>query len=190
MDNDQALELLGRIAQKDQRAMETLYRSYAGIVQHFASRTLNNPTDAVEVANEVFMEVWRKADAFEGRSAVRTWLLSITHNKAVDLVRRKARHDSNVDLDDQHDIKDEGLFCDAERLQENRDYREHLEHCMQGLKDGHRQTVYLTFFEELSYPDVAQIMGIPAGTVKTRMMHAKKQLMACLKRLMPTPAGI
>ena len=185
MDNEKALVLIERIARKDERAMEEFYRAYAGIVQHFASKTLNNPTDAVEVANEVFMDVWRKADRFEGRSAVRTWLLSITHNKAVDLVRSKARHDGRVSLDEHIEIEDEGVFCNAERMRENQDYKSHLETCMKSLRSGHKQAVYLTFFEELSYSEIAQVIGIPAGTVKTRMMHAKQQLFACLNRLMP-----
>lgn len=186
MDDTRALQLMAAVAKKDERAMEELYRAYAGIVQHFASKTVKNPTDAAEVTNEVFMELWKGSASFEGRSAVRTWLLRITHNKAVDLVRKKSKHDGNVAMDDQHDLADESFSCSVERIHENSDHKRHLETCMQGLKEGHRQVVYLTFFEELSYSDIAQVISIPAGTVKTRMMHAKQQLMSCLQRLMPS----
>jgi RNA polymerase sigma-70 factor (ECF subfamily) len=59
----------------------------------------------------------------------------------------------------------------------------YVNHCLDELKSNHRQVVYLTFFEGRSYPEIANILQIPAGTVKTRMMHAKKQLMNCLTRL-------
>ena len=59
-----------------------------------------------------------------------------------------------------------------------------MRQCLDRLKDGHRQVVYLTFFEELSYPQIAEIMAIPHGTVKTRMLHAKQQLLQCLRRLL------
>lgn len=179
MDDQQARESLVRIGQGDERAMEQFYRAHASGVVQFAQRTLNNPTDAAEVVNLVMLDVWRKSASFEGKSTVRTWLFSMTRFKAIDLVRRKARHDGSEDLDDHHDI---ACDCDLLKARDGAEQKEKIAACMQTLKDGFKQVVYLTFYEGMAYPEIADIMGIPTGTVKTRMMQAKKLLMACLSR--------
>jgi len=179
------VELLQRIAKGDERAMQVFYEHYATAVYQFAYKTVINEADASEVLNEVMLEIWRKADTFAGRSKVKTWLLSITHNKAVDQVRRKSRHDMTDEFD--NDIGDMDLTTSDGSSLENAcvgaENSQHVKQCMTELKDGHRQVVYLTFFQGLSYPDIASILSVPAGTVKTRMMHAKQQLMTCITRL-------
>ncbi len=183
MEKQEALACLQAIANKDESAMERFYRHFSGAVFQFAMKTVNNPSDAAEVSNEVFLEIWRKAGSFSGQSKCRTWLMSITHHKAVDLVRKKAKHDKVDDIDQQVEQADENAACSLTRAQTNIQNRGKVEHCMGTLKDGHRQVVYLTFFEELAYPEIAAVLSIPAGTVKTRMMHAKKLLMHCLSGL-------
>jgi RNA polymerase sigma-70 factor (ECF subfamily) len=112
---------------------------------------------------------------------VRTWLLSITRNKSVDLLRRKRPTQS---LDDSDIIEEGDDRCELSMLTELTQQGAQVRTCMDKLKESHRQVVYLTFFEELSYTDIAEVMAIPAGTVKTRMMHAKQKLLACLQRLL------
>ncbi len=173
-------ELLSAIAQHSEVAMEQFYQRHSSLVYHFAMKTVNNGADAAEVMNEVMMDIWRKANSFSGKSKVKTWMLGITHNKAVDAVRRKARHDGQEELQEE---SAEAMQCSLQDAQSNVEDSRQVEHCMNTLKNNHRQVVYLTFFEGLSYPDIANILDIPAGTVKTRMMHAKQQLMQCLSRL-------
>lgn len=183
MDEMEARECLRAIENKDQRAMERFYRHFSGAVFQFAMKTVNNPADASEISNAVFLEIWRKAGSFEGQSKCRTWLMSITHHKAVDLVRKKSKHDKVDDIDDMVEQAEGEGMCSLVKAQENLQSKGHLAHCMGKLKEGHRQVVYLTFFEELPYPDIASVLSIPAGTVKTRMMHAKQLLMNCLASL-------
>lgn len=180
-------KLLQAIARGDQQAMEQFYHRHSSAVYQFAFKTLNNGADAAEVMNEVMMEVWRKATSFSGKSAVKTWLLSITHHKAVDTVRRKARHDASSEIPEQ---VDDDSHCSLELAQAGVEDSERVKKCLAELKDGHRQVVYLTFFEGLAYPDIAGILDIPAGTVKTRMLHAKNQLKACLARLLGSAAPV
>lgn len=172
--------LLRRIANQDEQAMEVFYQRHASAVFQFAEKTLRNPADASEVSNEVMMEVWRKAQTFSGGSKVKTWLLSIAHHKAVDAVRRKSRHDSNDPLEEEQVTS---MQCSLEDARAGAEDKTRIKHCMKELKQGHQQVVYLTFFEGLAYPEIANILDIPSGTVKTRMMHAKNQLMNCLSRL-------
>ncbi len=178
--------LLTRIANKEEKAMEIFYQQFSSMVYHFAMKTVNNGADAAEVTNEVMMEVWRKASAYNGKSKVSTWLLSITHHKAVDAVRRKVRHQADElepETYEQNQGQEAGLQCSLEAARAGVEDSEQVQRCMNQLKGGHRQVVYLTFFSGLAYPDIAGILEIPPGTVKTRMLYAKKQLMACLSRL-------
>ncbi len=183
MDEQAARICLQQIAEQNEAAMERFYREFFGAVFQFAMKTVNNPADASEVSNEVFMEIWRKANSFSGQSKCRTWLMSITHHKAVDLIRRKSKHDKVEDIDQHDDVAEDNPTCSLSNAQQNIQHRGKLEHCMGELKDGHRQVVYLTFFEELAYSEIAQVLSIPDGTVKTRMLHAKKLLMHCLSSL-------
>ena len=181
---EEDVSLLNRITSGDTVAMECFYKRHASAVYGFALKTVKNPVDASEVMNEVMLEVWKKSNSFGERSKVKTWLLSITHHKAVDCVRKKSRHDH--DSDDQIDLQsDENISCSLYELQEASENREHIKTCLGQLANGHRQVVYLTFYEGCSYPDIAATLSIPEGTVKTRMLNAKKQLLACLKRFLP-----
>lgn len=172
--------LLQRIANQDEKAMELFYQRHASAVFQFAEKTLRNPADASEICNEVMMEVWRKANTFSGGAKVKTWLLSITHHKAVDTVRRKSRHDSNDPMEEDVIVSPQ---CSLEDARSGAEDQQRIKRCINELKQGHQQVVHLTFYSGLGYPEIANILEIPAGTVKTRMMHAKDQLMNCLSRL-------
>lgn len=182
MSTDTDAQLLQRIAGGDQRALRQFYERFHGVVYQFSLRTLHNGADAAEVLNEVMLEVWRRAATFAGQSQVRTWLLSITRYKSIDLLRRKRPSE----LLDEASLEDEAAdeACPASLAIELGQQGAQVRQCLERLKDSHRQVVYLTFFEELSYPQIAEIMAIPNGTVKTRMLHAKQQLLQCLRRLL------
>ncbi len=173
-------ELMEGIRQQQESAMESFYRKYASLVYRFASRTLNSPMDAAEVVNEVMLEVWRKAHSFEGKSSIKTWLLSITHHKAVDLLRKATRHEHESD-----ELVDAAAdpVCPIHTLEKALSNEKYLNGCLQALSIAHREVVHLTFYQDLSYPEIAEILCVPAGTIKTRVMHAKKQLLACVSRL-------
>ncbi len=143
--------LLARIAHKEEKAMEIFYQQFSSIVYHFAMKTLNNGADAAEVTNEVMMEVWRKAAAYNGKAKVSTWLLSITHHKAVDTVRRKVRHQADELEPELYEQEQEaGMQCSLESARAGVEDSEQVQRCMNQLKGGHRQVVYLTFFSGLA----------------------------------------
>lgn len=184
MDQHDDLQLLEQIRSGSEAAMKRFYQRYADIIYRFALRTLQNPGDASEVVNEVLLQVWQKPDSFRGASSVKTWVLGITHHKAVDVVRRNRRHHDNHVSDEVIDLETDVapgcMLTDSHVMADNQRF---VRHCMQTLSEDHRQVVHLTFFEELSYPDIAGLLGVPLGTVKTRMMHAKNLLMNCLHRV-------
>ena len=170
--------LLARIARKDELAMKLFYDRHGGRVYHFLLRYLNNPVDASEVLNETMLEVWKVANSFEGRSQVTSWLFSIARFRAIDAVRRQGREPEQED-----ESAAEEIACPVGDAVEASQEKAWVQRCMEKLKDSHRQVVHLTFFEGLSYTEIAEVMGLPSGTVKTRMMHAKTQLQRCLDGL-------
>jgi len=174
-------QLLQRMAAGEQSALRLFYDRFHSAVYQFSLRTVNNSADAADVLNAVMLEAWQRAGTFAGQSQVRTWLFSITRNKSVDLLRRKRPSEL---LDESTQETADGDFCEYSAALELQQQGAQVRQCMDKLKDSHRQVVYLTFFEELAYPDIAEVMGIPLGTVKTRMLHAKQQLLQCLRRLL------
>ena len=170
-------ELLRRVAAGDQAAMKALYERHSASVFHFVRGRLGDAFEAADVMHEVFLDVWRMADRWEGRSSVKTWIFGIARNKAVDRVRRAVRTEVRE--------PDETVADDSpnpERLAEAASDAARLRACVEALADHQRTAIRLAFFEDLSYPEIAEVEGVPVGTIKTRIHHAKKLLMRCLTR--------
>lgn len=171
--------LLARIARGDRRALERLYRDHHGRIHAFILQRVGEPALAAEVLNDVMLALWRQAAQFQGRSKAMTWILGIAHHKAMDALRRRGRDAHLTDLDDAPEPSDE---ADVAAALAALDDGELLRFCLGKLSEAHRAVVHLTFFEDLAYPEIAEILACPVGTVKTRMMHAKRALRRCLER--------
>ncbi len=183
MNTDQHHILLDKIVQGDEHAMQEFYKELQGAVYAFAVSRLRNEFDANECTNEVMMEVWKTAERFEGRSTVKTWLLGITNFKVLDCLRKRKRHFAE-ELDEE---MTESLPNDDLPMQDVLmavDDAKLVRFCLDKLSDRHSQIVHLVFYEDLSYPEVSELIDCPEGTVKTRIFHAKQKLMDCLSRRM------
>ena len=169
--------LIGRIAKGDRLAMQALFARHQVRVYRFVLRLVGNPAAAEDVISEVFLDVWRQADRFEGRSAVSTWLLAIARFKALSAMRRKS--------DEELDEETAGAIADAaddpEVSIQKKDKGTALRKCLQALSADHREVIDLVYYHEKSVEDVAKIIGIPEATVKTRMFYARKKLSELLK---------
>lgn len=168
--------LIARMARGDERALAEFYDAFHGRVYAFALRVVREPADAAEVLNEVMLEVWRRAAQFEGRSRALTWVLGIAHHKSIDRVRgRRAQYVDEAALDAVADDAPPAVEVLA-RLEDG----ERLRECLERLSEAHRRVLHLAFFDDLAYPEIAEVVGVPLGTVKTRAFHAKQLLKACL----------
>jgi RNA polymerase sigma-70 factor (ECF subfamily) len=174
-DQDQAL--ITRIASGDRRAFELLFTKYGERVFRYAHRLISDVTKAEEVTNDVMLEVWKTAVRFEGRSKVSTWILGITRHLALNAVRRKTL--DTVDMDDAPELAD-SVQVEAAVEHDRSVLAEGLRAALGQLSPDHRDVVELTFFHGCSYQEIAEIVGCPEGTVKTRMYHAKRQLQELL----------
>ena len=169
--------LIGRIAGGDRLAMQALYARHHVKVFRFVLRLVRNEASAQDLISEVFLDVWRQADRFEGRSAVSTWILAIARFKALSSVRR--RKEAELDEEQAEAIED-GADTPDIALQK-KDTGEVLRRCLAKLSPDHREIIDLVYYHEKSVEEVAEIVAIPENTVKTRMFYARKKLAELLK---------
>jgi RNA polymerase sigma-70 factor (ECF subfamily) len=170
-------DLIERIAGGDRLAMQVLYARHHVRVYRFVLRFVRNEATAEDLISEVFLDVWRQASRFEGRSAVTTWLLSIARFKALSAMRK--RSEDELDEERAEAIEDEG--DDPEVIAQKRDKSNALRRCLAALSPEHREVIDLVYYHEKSVEEVAAIVGIPEATVKTRMFYARKRLSELLK---------
>jgi RNA polymerase sigma-70 factor, ECF subfamily len=164
--------LLGAIAAGDQRAMQVLYARHHVRVYRFVLRLTQHRSLAEDLVSEVFLDVWRRANSFKAKSQVSTWLLAIARNKALSAMR--------VRLDEQLDEHAAASFIDladdAETAMSKRDRSATIQKCLAQLSPVHREVLDLVYYHERSVDEVAEIVGAPVSTVKTRMFYARKRM--------------
>jgi RNA polymerase sigma-70 factor, ECF subfamily len=174
--SDEALVEL--IADGDKRAMQVLYGRHNVRVYRFIVRLTGNTTLAEDLVSEVFLDVWRQADGFEAKCQVSTWLLAIARYKALSALRRR----SEDQLDDVMAETIEDTADDPETVVYNKDRSTLVQKCLAQLTPAHREVIDLVYYHEKSVDEVAQIVGVPAATVKTRMFYARNKMADLLKQ--------
>ena len=169
--------LLESIAGGNRTSMHILYCRHNVRVYRFILRIVRDATTAEDLVSQVFLDVWRTAGQFQGRSQVSTWLLSIARFKALTAMRQRRFED--IDQEDVRQIPDDAET--PETSLDRNDTSAILRACVQKLSPAHREIITLVYYHEKSVEEVGQIIGIPQSTVKTRMFYARKQLAELLK---------
>ena len=163
--------LLARIAERDLRAFEALYRIYHPRLTRFLTNLLRRPQLVEEALNDTMMVVWKRPEAFNGKSKVSTWIFAIAYRTAL---KARSRYRSGPETPETPpEPWDE---ADPERQLGRRQVQSVLLAAMGQLSPDHRAVVDLTYFHEIDYRGIAEILDCPVGTVKTRMHHARKHL--------------
>lgn len=173
--SDQINQLVAAIARGDRQAFDQLYRGLERPLYRFVLLKLNDPHRSADIMHDVFLEVWRNAAAFRGQSSARTWIFAIAWRKAMEVHRRNDKVTYQETLPEQID---ESMDAPA-AISQAEDSRA-VRACLEGLSDEHRIALELTFFEEMSYPEIATVLAVPEGTVKSRVFHAKQLMVRCL----------
>jgi len=169
--------LIGRIANGDRLAMQVLFARHHVRVFRFVLRLVREEATAEDLISEGFLDVWRQAGKFEGRSQVSTWLLAIARFKALSVLRRKPEQE--LDEETAEAIEDTSDTPDV--VLEKKQKSDLIRKCLSGLSAEHREIIDLVYYHEKSVEEVAEIVGIPEATVKTRMFYARKKLAELLK---------
>jgi RNA polymerase sigma-70 factor, ECF subfamily len=164
--------LLRAIAAGDKAALQALYLRHKVRVYRYVLRLTGDAASAEDIVHEVFLDVWRQADGFKAKSRVSTWILAIARHKALSALR--IRPEQHLDERAANAIADSS--DDAEMITEQRDRGMIVRKCLSQLSAIHREVLDLVYYHEKSVKEVAQIVGVPASTVKTPMFYARKRM--------------
>src|SRR5947209_3663464 len=178
-------ELLGRHAAGERQALEELFRRYRQPAHRVAYRLLGNEADALDAVQEGFIKALTHLHTFQGRSTFKTWLLRVVSNAALDVGRLRGRREllsldgPEVRLGESgHPITDDDPSLGLERA----DLRQLLNQALATPPEAQRRTFVLHFEAELSYREVAEVLGISIGTVMSRLYYARQKLRAVLSQ--------
>jgi RNA polymerase sigma-70 factor, ECF subfamily len=166
---DDGLErLLALVARGDEQAFAELYRRVAAAVFGLVSKVVRDPAQSEEVTQEVFVELWRTASRFNpARGSARSWIMTCAHRRAVDRVRSA---ESAARRDDLAGRRDQGRPYDevVEQVETSLE-REHVRRGLEALTDLQREAVVLAYYGGYTHREIAELLGVPPGTVKTRL---------------------
>src|SRR6185503_11232311 len=174
-------DLMPLVERKDPNAFEVVYDRHGGAAFSLAYRIVGNRLVAEEVAQEAFLSVWRSGARFDrARGSVRTWLLGVVRNRAIDVLRRESGRAPTVSLELDTVPEQESRFepTDAEALR--RAAGREVRGALAALPDDQVKVVQLAYFGGLSHSEIAEVLGMPLGTVKGRMRLAMEKMRATL----------
>jgi RNA polymerase sigma-70 factor (ECF subfamily) len=164
--------LIDAIAAGDRRALQALYVRHNVRIFRFVLRLSGDSSLAEDIVADVFLEVWRQADGFKAKSRVSTWILAIARHKALSVLRRR----SDEQLDERAATSIVDPADDSEAMLCRHDRSAIVRKCLSQLSAIHREVLDLVYYHEKSVQEVAQIVGVPVGTVKTRMFYARQRM--------------
>lgn len=169
--------LISRARGGDREAFGALVEQYRDNVYRLAYRMCGNAYDADEAAQEAFVAAWRALPNFRGDAKFSTWLYRLTTNAAIDVMRREKRHQTvgdgeMVDVADDADSPQETV--------ERTEQQEAVQKALSTLSEEYREVLLLRYMEELDYAEIAEVLQLPSGTVKSRINRAKTALKTAL----------
>lgn len=168
-DDDQAL--IARILEREVEAFEELYRTYRPRLTRFLFKLVHRPQIVEEVMNDTLMVVWDRAHTFNGASKLSTWIFGIAYRKAMKALRRQ-----DDPVEDPWAEERVSLEPNPEESFGRQRAQMLLLRAISELSPEHRAVVEFTYFHEMGYREIAEIMKCPVDTVKTRMFHARRHL--------------
>ncbi|MCL6531802.1 MAG: sigma-70 family RNA polymerase sigma factor [Armatimonadetes bacterium] len=179
-------QLIERAKQQDESAFAQIVNLYADKLYNYIVRMLGNPHDAEDVLQEVFLRAYQGLPSFDGRASLSTWLFRIAHNLCIDHYRKQERRVKTVSIyQDNPDEADEGAeeweFPDTQTPDPmqavlDRELQEVVERALESLSPKLKSVLLLYDMEGLSYEEISQSLGIPMGTVKSRLHLARSEI--------------
>lgn len=175
--HDPDIALIHAMTAGDTGALDRLYARYGPAVFSYLATWLGSPQLAEEILQDVMLAAWKSAPGFRGESKVLTWLLTIARNRAINA--RRKRSPVLVPLDDVFEFAEQDTGP-LERIERN-SHQDAVRQALRTLPDQQREILVLTFYHQLSGSEIAAVLGISAGTVKSRLHRAKEMLRRTLQ---------
>jgi RNA polymerase sigma-70 factor, ECF subfamily len=184
-DDAEDIRLMGLVSAGDDRAFEELVERHQRIVVGTVGRMLGTNSDAEDIAQQVFVRVWKNAKRYEPRAKFTTWLLKITRNLVFNELRRRSRHpavplQSETEEEERPLKDDQAIAPDASLL--DRELQHAVDAAIARLPETQRMAVILRRYEELSYEEIAEALDQSVSGVKSLLFRARTELRESLKR--------
>ena len=182
-DEPDDIQLLERIVGRDKEALNLLYTRYMTPVYSLSLHMLKQPSLAEEAAQDVFLNIWLKAESFNAsRGNPRSWIMSVAHHRVIDVIRSRRRSETMTDpegYDTLERIPSSGPSVESQVTQ--RLDRERITKALETLPDNQREVIELAYFEGYTQSEMADRLDQPLGTIKTRVRLAMQKLKAALQ---------
>jgi len=163
--------LLGRVAAGDQLAFEALYRVYFPRLSRFVGRMTRNPPLIEEIVNDTMLVVWQKAASFDGSCKPSTWIFAIAYRKTL-----KGLKASDEPVESDAALYEDESGNQPEQMLSRQQLQQSVADALDALPAAQRAVMVLTYYHEMAYNDIAEVVDCPLNTVKTRMFHARHRL--------------
>ena len=178
-----------RLRANDDAAYDELVRGYNASIFHVAYRMLGDSADASDVVQEIFLKVFRNINGFKGESSLKTWIFRIAFSEILNRLRwwkRRYRH-ATVSLDEDQNGNGHGYrLSDAtpgpEQILQSKEQEQAIQQALKKLSSDHRSIIILRDIEGFSYGEIAAVLGVSIGTVKSRLARARADLKKSLMR--------
>jgi RNA polymerase sigma-70 factor (ECF subfamily) len=183
--NDRDVELMGMVSAGDMRAFEELVERHQRAVIGTVAKMLGNASEAEDIAQQVFVRIWKSAGRYEAQAKFTTWLFTITRNLVFNEVRRRQRKPT-VSVDEREEtthrtVEDlQAISPDDEMLQS--ELEEAIDRAIQSLPEKQRMAVVLRRYEEMPYEEIAAVLEMSIPAVKSLLFRARTQLKEALQR--------
>jgi len=186
--NAQEAVFVSRLQANEDAAYDELVRSYSATIYHVAYRMLGDPADASDVVQEIFIKIFRNIKGFKGEAALKTWIFRIALSEILNRLRWwKRRHKyTTVSLDEEANGKPTPIVLHAgptpEQVLQSKEREAAIQHALRRLSHEHRSIIVLRDIEGFSYNEIADVLGVSIGTVKSRLARARADLKNSLMR--------
>ncbi|MEQ9619542.1 MAG: sigma-70 family RNA polymerase sigma factor [Deltaproteobacteria bacterium] len=160
-------ELMALVKKRDKTAFREIYSRFSQVVFNLVYRILKDRQEAEEVVQEIFLQVWNKADSYDAqRGALSTWIINISRNKSIDRLRTRSHKFQNTEINEER----LNSKYDFSRILENREERRKvLQEALNTLPQEQRTAIEMVYFEGFTHVETAQKLNEPVGTIKTRI---------------------
>ncbi len=175
--------LLSRIARSDSAALSRLFEKYQRTIYSLILKIVRSEEDAAEILQDVFLQVWDKAGLFDSdRGSFAAWLTTLSHNKAINLLRSRRHKQSSMEV--RKDLEELALIVTEETTERRtalddeteRDERQQMQRILDQIPEAQRTTIVMAYYSGYSQSEIAEALGVPLGTVKTRMRQGMIKL--------------
>ena len=162
-----------------EESFEELVRRYQRPITNYVYRMLGNYDAALDVTQEIFIKVYNSMARYSSEYKFSTWLYKISHNAAIDYIRRHSVHEQSLEAENEdgvYQVQYESKHLSPEQEREHSEWREEIDTVVKRLPTGYRELILLRHTKDLSYDEIAEITNLPLGTVKNRLFRAREMM--------------